>query len=367
MEALNEKKYDIKIYVEDNLGNESKYQYIIQPDGRIIKTTYHTKNNIISILLVRGEKEKNNNVFWTLKVLTQYLKKDVRTAKQILSFYALLIFLKKTYIIDEILTEKKHGFDINEEIPDLDLLVKMNDNANNYQKNLKEYINKIKKECQTEYQEKKYTKNDILNSKYAIIHEQSQKKILNIFSEFKNNIDICYRKIVRSGKETLCELLINPFFKNELYTKLGKKSYDLKSLLCIAIIETACGQYKTEENTFVYKNEKYLYPPFIYSNWSSYMKIFPISYTKNIIDKYVNETLEEDELIELLMAYKLLYIQAKSIKKISIDEMYNDILEKAKKGIYDPGFNYVQGEYCINIWILNYMLLYNLIGKKIPF
>ena len=46
--------------------------------------------------------------------------------------------------------------------------------------------------------------------------------------------------------------------------------------------------------------------------------------------------------------------------------MYNDILEKAKKGIYNPGFNYVQEEYCINMWNLIYMLLYNLIGKKIP-
>ena len=76
--------------------------------------------------------------------------------------------------------------------------------------------------------------------------------------------------------------------------------------------------------------------------------------------------MEEEELIELLTAYKLLYIQAKSIKNISINEMYNNILEMAKKGIYDPGFNYVQGEYCINVWNLNYMLLYNLIGKKIP-
>lgn len=363
MEALN-KKYNIKIYVEDNLNNKSKYQYIIEPDGKIIKTTY-TENNILSILLVRGEKSKNNKVFWVLMILNLYLNDDVRTPKQILSLYALLIFLKKTYNIDEILTNENYGFDINEEMPDLDLLVKMNDNANNYQKDLKEYINKIKKECKTEYKVKKYSKNDILNSKYAIIHRQSQKKILNIFSDFKNNIDICYRETVRNKKETLYERLINPFFKNELYTKLENKSYDLKSLLCIAIIETGCGTY-LGENTFICKNKKYLYPPFIYGNWSSYMKFFPISYTKNIINKYVNVSLGEDELIELLMAYKLLYIQAKSIKKISADEMYNDILEKTKKGIYNPGFNYVQGEYSINIWNLNYMLLYNLIGKKIP-
>jgi hypothetical protein len=365
MEALNEKKYNIKIYVEDNLDNESKYQYIIEPNGKIIKTTYYTENDILSILLVRGEKDKNNKVFWALKILNLYLNNDVRTPKQILSLYALLIFLKKTYIINEILTDENYGFDINEEMPDLDLLVKMNDNANNYQKDLKEYINKIKQECESEYKEKKYTKNDILNSKYAIIHRQSQKKILNIFSDFKNNIDMCYRETIRTRKETLYEILINPFFKNELYTKLEKESYDLKSLLCVAMIESGCGTY-LEENAFVHKDKKYLYPPFIYGNWSSYMKIFPISYTKNIINKYVNKSLEEDELIELLIAYKLLYIQGKSIKKISVDEMYNDILEKAKKGIYNPGFNYIQGEYVLNIWNLNYMLLYNLIGKKIP-
>ena len=365
MEALN-KKYNIKIYVEDNLDNESKYQYIIESNGRIIKTTYYTENNILSILLVRGEKTKNNNVFWTLKLISDYLKNDVRTPRQILSLYALLILLKKIYNIDEILTDENYGFDINEEMPDLDLLVKMNDNANNYYKDLKEYINKIKQECKTEYKEKKYSKNDILNSKYAIIHRRGQEKICKIFYDFEKNIDFCYRKTVRKVKATLREILINPFFKNELYTKLEKKSYDLKSLLCVAIIETSCGLCKTEENSFIYKNEKYLYPPFIYSNWSSYMKIFPISYTKNIINKYINKSLGEDELIELLTAYKLLYIQAKSIKKISDDEMYNDILEKAKKGIYDPGFNYVQGEYCINVWNLSYMLLYNLIGKKIP-
>lgn len=365
MEVLNKKKYSIKIYVEDNLDNESKYQYIIEPNGEIIKTVYYTENDILSILLVRGEKDKNNKVFWALKILNLYLKNDVRTPKQILSLYAVLIFLKKTYIIDEILTDENYGFDINEEMPDLDLLVKMNDNANNYQKDLKEYINKVKQECETEYKEKKYSKNDILNSKYAIIHRQSQKKILNIFSDFKNNIDMCYRETIRTRKETLYEILINPFFKNELYTKLEKESYDLKSLLCVAMIESACGTY-LEENAFVHKDKKYLYPPFVYGNWSSYMKIFPISYTKNIINKYVNKSLEEEELIELLIAYKLLYIQGKSIKKISVDEMYNDIIEKAKKGIYNPGFNYIQGEYCINIWILNYMLLYNLIGKKIP-
>ena len=257
MEALN-KKYNIKIYVEDNLDNESKYQYIIKPDGKIIKTTYYTENNILSILLVRGEKDKNNSVFWVLKILNLYLNNDVRTAKQILSLYALLIFLKKTYNIDEILTNENYGFDINEEIPDLDLLVKMNENANNYQKDLKEYINKIKQECQTEYQEKKYSKNDILNSKYAIIHRRGQEKICKIFSDFENNIDICYRETVRSGKKTLYERLINPFFKNELYTKLENESYDLKSLLCVAIIESGCGAYLLEENTFVYKNKKYL-------------------------------------------------------------------------------------------------------------
>ena len=366
MEALNKKKYNIKICVEDNLDNESKYQYIIEPDGRIIKTTYYTENDILSILLVLGEKSKNNKVFWVLRRLNQYLNNDVRTAKQIISLYALLILLKKTYNIDEILTDENYGFDINEEMPDLDLLVKMNDNANNYYKDLKEYINKIKQECKTEYKEKKYSKNDILNSKYAIIHRRGQEKIVKIFSDFENNIDICYRKTVLNGNESLCEKIINPFFKNELYTKLEKESYDLKSLLCIAIIETSCGTYNSDENTFMYRNKKYLYPPFIYANWSSYMKMFPISRTKNIINKYVNKSLEEDELIELLTAYKLLYIQAKSVKKISVDEMYNDILEKAKKGIYDSGFNYVQGEYVLNVWNLCYMLLYNLIGKKIP-
>ena len=116
----------------------------------------------------------------------------------------------------------------------------------------------------------------------------------------------------------------------------------------------------------MHKNIKYICPPLIFGTWGSYMKMFPVSRTKNIIDKYVDKSLEEEELIELLTAYKLLYIQSKSIKNISIDEMYNDIIERAKKGVYDPGFNYVRGEYCVNVWNLSYMLLYNLIGKKIP-
>lgn len=365
MEVLN-KKYNIKIYVEDNLDNESKYQYIIKPDGKIIKTTYYTENNILSILLVRGEKDKNNNVFWTLRLISDYFKNDIRTPKQILSLYALLILLKKTYNIDEILTDENYGFDINEEMPDLDLLVKMNDNARNYHKDLKEYINKIKQDCKTEYEEKKYSKNDILNGKYAIIHRRGQEKIFKIFSEFEKNIDICYEKRVLNENKTLIDYLIVQPFKNELYTKLKKTSYDLKSLLCVAIIETACGVSQKEENTFVYKNKKYLYPPFIFSNWCSYMKMFPISCTTDIIKKYIDKSLKEEQLIELLTAYKLLYIQAKSIKKISTDEMYNDIIQKAKNGIYCPGLNYLQEEYYINIWVLNYMLLYNLIGKKIP-
>ena len=51
MEALNEKKYNIKIYVEDNLDNESKYQYIIEPDGRIIKTTYNYVVFLFTLIL----------------------------------------------------------------------------------------------------------------------------------------------------------------------------------------------------------------------------------------------------------------------------------------------------------------------------
>ena len=46
MEALN-KKYNIKIYVEDNLNNKSKYQYIIEPDGKIIKTKDTEKNILV--------------------------------------------------------------------------------------------------------------------------------------------------------------------------------------------------------------------------------------------------------------------------------------------------------------------------------
>ena len=365
MEALN-KKYNIKINVEDNLDNESKYQYIIEPDGKITKTTYYTENNILSILLVRGEKAKNDKVFWVVRMLNDYLNDDVRTPKQIFSIYALLISLKKTYDIDKILTNENYGFDINEEIPDLDSFIKMNDNANKCIKDLKEYINKIKEEAKTEYKEKKYSKNDILNSKYAIIHSLGQEKIFKIFSDFEKNIDVCYEKREINGKKTSYERLIIPFFINELYTKLENKSYDLKTLLCVATIESACTTGNSDVNTFMHKNIKYICPPLIFGTWGSYLKMFPVSRSKNIIDKYVDKSLEEEELIELLTAYKLLYIQSKSIKNISIDEMYNDIIERAKKGVYDPGFNYVRGEYCVNVWNLSYMLLYNLIGKKIP-
>ena len=357
--------YIIKICVVEDLLMEDICNYTIEPDGTIIEKDQLKDNEIIVVINNKADKTliKYNREHWVLRVISQYFKNDIRTPRQIRGLYTLLIYLKNEYNITYIYSTEKCGFDANKETMNLNLLLERELNARNELKILKQEVEDIRKECAIEYEEEPYTKEDILNSKYCLIQNIGLKKLHYILSKYENNHSKCYKHISKKITFPLEDITTYPIndFVEELKKVVDIKKHDIKSLLCIASMESSCCTYMGKD--FDYENFEYISPFFVFNNWCTIMKIFPIKYTKEIIDGYYSKNLSKNKLIDLLTAHILNYIQYKSIKDIGEDEMYDAMIEVANKGIYNPGFNHVQGKYMINMWNLIYFMFYNYLDE----
>lgn len=357
--------YIIKICVVDDLLMKDICNYTIEPDGTIIEKDQLKDNEIIVAINNKVDKTliKYNREHWVLRVISQYFKNDVRTPRQIRGLYTLLIYLKNEYNITHIYSTEKCGFDANKETMNLNLLLERELNARNELKKLKQEVEDIRKECAIEYEEEPYTKEDILNSKYCLIQNIGLKKLNYILSKYEKNSSKCYKHISKKITFPLEDIMTYPIndFVKELKRIIDIKKHDIKSLLCIASMESSCCTYIGKD--FDYENFEYISPFFVFNNWCTIMKIFPIKYTKEIIDGCYSKNLSKNRLIDLLTAHILNYIQYKSIKDIGEDEMYDAMIEVANKGIYNPGFNHVQGKYVLNMWNLIYFMFYNYLDE----
>lgn len=362
---LETKGYTIKICVFEDLLNPYISNYIIESNGRIIDNNNDIEGDTITILI-----SKNNKTFyelnrdnWILGLISCYFKNDIRTPRQIRGLYTLLIYLKNEYNITYIYSTEKCGFDANKETMNLNLLLERELNARNELKKIKQEVEDIRNQCAVEYEKEPYTKEDILNSKYYLIQNIGLKKLNCIIGKYEKNVSKCYKCFSRELKFTLKNIITYPIndFVEELKRVVDIKKHDIKSLICIGSIESTCCTYKGKE--FDYTNFVYAPPFFVFNNWCTIMKIFPTRYTKKIIEGTHSENLSKNELIDLLTAYILNYIQYKSIKDVGEEEMYDAMIEAANKGIYDPGFNHVQGKYVLNMWNLIYFMFYNYLDE----
>lgn len=357
--------YIIKICVVDDLLMEDICNYTIEPDGTIIEKDQLKDNEIIVVINNKVDKTliKFNREHWVLRVISEYFKNDIRTPRQIRGLYTLLIYLKNEYNITYIYSTEKCGFDANKETMNLNLLLERELNARNELKILKQEVEDIRNECAIEYEEEPYTKEDILNSKYCLIQNIGLKKLNCILSKYEKKPSKCYKHILKKITFPLEDITTYPIndFVEELKRVIDVKKHDIKSLICIASMESSCCTYLGKD--FNYENFEYISPFFVFNNWCTIMKIFPIKYTKGIIEDTHSKNLSKNELIDLLTAHILNYIQYKSVKDIGEDEMYDAMIEIANKGIYNPGFNHIQGKYVINMWNLIYFMFYNYLDE----
>lgn len=361
---LETKEYTIKICVFEDLLKPYISNYVIDSDGTIIDNS-EIEGDVITILIAENNKTfyKFNREHWTLRVISEYFKNDIRTPRQIRGLYTLLIYLKNEYNITHIYSTEKCGFDANKETMNLNLLLERELNARNELKILKQEIEDIRNKCAIEYEEEPYTKEDILNSKYCLIQNVGLKKLNYVLSKYEKNPSKCYKHISKKITFPLEDIMTYPIndFIEELKRVVDIKKHDIKSLICIASMESSCCTYLGKD--FNYENFEYISPFFVFNNWCTIMKIFPIKYTKEIIDGTLSKELTKNELIDLLTAHILNYTQYKSVKDIGEEEMYDAMIEVANKGIYNPGFNHVQGKYVLNMWNLIYFMFYNYLDE----
>ena len=362
---LETKGYTIKICVFEDLLNPYISNYIIESNGRIIDNNNDIEGDTITILISKNNKTvyELNRDNWILGLISCYFKNDIRTPRQIRGLYTLLIYLKNEYNITYIYSTEKCGFDANKETMNLNLLLERELNARNELKKLKQEVEDIRKECAIEYEEEPYTKEDILNSKYCLIQNIGLKKLNTILGKYEKNNSKSYKHISKKITFPLEDITTYPIndFVEELKKVVDIKKHDIKSLLCIASLESSCCTYIGKD--FKYEDFEYISPFFVFNNWCTIMKIFPIKYTKEIIDGSHPKNLSKNGLIDLLTAHILNYIQYKSIKDIGEDEMYDAMIDVANKGIYNPGFNHVQGKYVLNMWNLIYFMFYNYLDE----
>jgi hypothetical protein len=339
-----EKKVLIGACLKDK--RDKKTCFLIKKEGEIIELKKIRKR--MSDIIVRYESEAPNYE---------------RTNEQIYSIYALILCLQKEYKIKEINKYDNCGFDVISETKNIDKLYILEYNANKEIENIRLEINHYKKNCEEIIKNKEIiTKQDVENSHFARGYYYGIKKINNIIEKHISMRDELIDVSLGNEIEIKNLRTIPIFLLFKIIEISDKFNYDFKEFLICSFMESSCGHYFENNALLKIDNKFYSHPLFIFSCWKAMKKTYPASYTLKIIKKYKDKTsLNQTELLEYLLAYRLLYEESKTIKDFDIENMWKTIYEEFCNGTYNSGNIYKRGKYTINLYNLKSFLYYNTI------
>lgn len=325
--------------------------YIINKDGEIINTLLHyiecgTGSSVVNKkIFIRYVGGIENNEYC-----------DTRTQEQKYSIYALLYSLNKdgyNLIIgeDEINQKANPGFNVREEVKNIEVLWKQSDICISKFKELKKDINFFKNESNKLINKGIYsTKEEVLNSKYAKIYNLGLLKFNDIIERhFKNT-----EELVEIDSEFYNLNGYEIDFPKKVYDKIIEvcDEFDFQHIFFIitCIYENYGMFFFSKEWIKIIEDKYYTHPIFIFHAWSLIKKSYPVSVTTKILKKYENiENLTKNELKEYLLAYMLLYEEAKSIHDFNSKTLWRDLYELIIRGDYICGKNHVSNGYQINM------------------
>lgn len=339
-------------YLDKQHGYEKiNTHYLIKEDGEIIQTLDLDKkcgfnsteeNHHIFIRYVGGINENDENI-------------DNRTKKQKYSLYALLYSLHKMgydNIIDEEEFNGKHtaGFDVRKETRNINWLWEKNDISVESFRKLKEEIKIFDQMAWELINSGKFkTKSDIENSKYAKIYNFGIKKFNDILNNHFNKVEELIEVGGEHGELEGQDVLISKVLFDSIKEKCKAKNLDADIFFVTMLQENMCLYFYNREWFRKIGEKKYTHPICMFHAWSVIKKSFPISKTTRVLKDYHYKTnLNNVELHSLLLAYILLYEEAKTIHDFEYETLWETLYEIMERGDYVCGLNYVQGEHQIN-------------------
>jgi hypothetical protein len=325
--------------------------YLIKEDGEIV--------NVLDINKKCGfvSSEENNHIFIRyVGGIKDGECVDTRTKKQQYSLYALLYTLHNMGY-DTIVDEKEingvntSGFDVNNEVKNVDLLWKMNDKSIDTFRKLSKEIEGYEKIAHDLIESGKFkTKQDIENSKYAKIYRMGIKKFNNILDMHFNNIDEMIEINVEFGELLEQNVLINKSLFDAIQDISKKKNFKPEMFFLTMLQENMCLYFYKKEWYKKVGKKTYTHPICLFNAWSLIKKSFPVSKTTKVIKEFELNSPEKNkhDLKRLLLAYILLYEESKTIHDFNVKTMWEDLYEMMERGDYVCGLNYVRGEHQIN-------------------